>query len=202
MVDKKPRIRNGICGSGDKGTSTLMAGLKLPKSHKVFQIYSAQERVCNTASLFQVKYGDYLEPEDAYILKWFIRNLNCLGAFCYTLGEDSNYVFPESFLEKIEDRILNIFQPAIGDCEDFLIHEEEPFILLDRVRIEVRDLERVYQIWKEVVSGLQDPTGSILLMSRILNRLSMYLFNLIRYESHKRGLNENTWSGKVEPFQP
>jgi cob(I)alamin adenosyltransferase len=199
-VSKKPRIRNGICGSGDKMSSALIEGLRLPKSHKVFQIYGAQERVCNTLSLFEKRYGQYLESEDQRIIKWLIRNLNCLGGFCYTRGNDDNFVFPESFLEKIEERIMDVFQPATGDCMDFLIHETESFIHLDRARIETRDLERAFAIWYEVLYGKQDPSGSVLLMSKVLNRLSTYFFNLIRYESFKRGIGENTWAGKVESF--
>lgn len=199
-VERKPRIRNGVCGSGDKMSSALIEGLRLPKSHKVFQIYGSQERVCNTLSLFQTRYEHYLDEEDKQIIKWLIRNLNCLGGFCYTRGNDDNFVFPESFLLKIEERIIDVFQPATGDCMDFLIHDTEPFIHLDRARIEVRDLERAFAIWYEVLYGKQEPFGNILLMSKVLNRLSTYFFNLIRYESVKRGITEKPWSGKVENF--
>jgi cob(I)alamin adenosyltransferase len=199
-TEVKPRIRNGVCGSGDKMSSTLIQGLRLPKSHKVFQIYGAQERVCNTLSLFTNRYGDKLESEDLKINKWLIRNLNCLGGFCYTEGKDVSFVYPQSFLDAIEARIFNIFQPRIGDCQDFLIHEDEAYILLDRCRIEIRDLERAFAIWYDVLYGKQEPSGDILLMSRILNRLSMYMFNLMRYEMCKHGVEEHPWSGRVESF--
>lgn len=197
---KKARIKNGVCGSGDKMSSALIQGLRLPKSHKVFQIYGAQERVCNTLSLFSNRYGDMVEEEDMRIIKWLIRNLNCLGGFCYTEGKDESFVYPASFLEAMERRIFDVFQPAIGDCQDFLIQEEEAYILLDRCRIEVRDLERAFAIWYEVLYGKQQPEGDILLMSQILNRLSMYLFNLLRYEMNKNGVPEHPWSGRVEAF--
>lgn len=200
-VEKKPRIRNGICGSGDKMSSALIEGLRLRKSHKVFQIYGAQERVCNTLSLFKCRYGHELEEEDLRIITWLIRNLNCLGGFCYTKGKDPNFVFPESFLDKLDERIHDVFQPATNDCLDFLIHDEEAFILLDRCRVEVRDLERAFAIWYDVLFGqATDPDGSILLMSQILNRLSTYFFNLLRYESLKKNIAEKPWSGKVEDF--
>lgn len=200
VVEKKPRIRNGICGSGDKMSSALIEGLRLPKSHKVFQIYGSQERVCNTLSLFKCRYGAELEAEDLRIVTWLIRNLNCLGGFCYTKGKDDNFVFPESFLDSIEQRIFDVFQPATTDCLDFLIHDDEAFILLDRCRVEVRDLERAFAIWYEVLYGKQEPSGSILLMSQTLNRLSTYFFNLLRYESLKKNIAEKPWSGKVEDF--
>lgn len=200
VIEKKPRIRNGVCGSGDKMSSALIEGLRLPKSHKVFQIYGSQERVCNTLSLFKCRYGNDLEVDDLTIVTWLIRNLNCLGGFCYTKGKDDNFVFPETFLDAIEERIFNVFQPATTDCLDFLIHDEESFILLDRCRIEVRDLERAFAIWYEVLYGKQEPTDSILLMSTILNRLSTYFFNLLRYESLKKNVQEKPWSGKVEVF--
>ncbi len=200
VAEKKPRIRNGICGSGDKMSSALIEGLRLPKSHKVFQIYGSQERVCNTLSLFKCRYGAELEAADLRIVTWLIRNLNCLGGFCYTKGKDDNFVFPESFLDSIEQRIFEVFQPATTDCLDFLIHDDEAFILLDRCRVEVRDLERAFAIWYEVLYGKQEPTGSILLMSQTLNRLSTYFFNLLRYESLKKNIAEKPWSGKVEDF--
>ena len=199
-VEKKPRIRNGVCGSGDKMSSALIEGLRLPKSHKVFQIYGSQERVCNTLSLFQCRYGNNLENADLRILKWLIRNLNCLGGFCYTKGQDNSFVFPANFLTEIENRIFNTFQPATVDCLDFLIHDDESIILLDRCRIEIRDLERAFAIWYEVLYGKQEPTGSILLMATILNRLSTYFFNLLRYESLKNKIEEKPWSGKIENF--
>lgn len=200
VAEKKPRIRNGICGSGDKMSSALIEGLRLPKSHKVFQIYGSQERVCNTLSLFKCRYGAELETADLKIVTWLIRNLNCLGGFCYTKGKDDNFVFPETFLNAIEERIFDVFQPATTDCLDFLIHDDEAFILLDRCRVEVRDLERAFAIWYEVLYGKQEPTGSILLMSQTLNRLSTYFFKLLRYESLKKNIAEKPWSGKVEDF--
>jgi cob(I)alamin adenosyltransferase len=199
-VEKKPRIKNGICGSGDKMSSALIEGLRLPKSHKVFQIYGAQERLCNTLSLFKCRYGRELEFDDFRILTWLIRNLNCLGGFCYTKGTNADFVFPESFLDKLEERIFDVFQPATTDCLDFLIQDEESFILMDRCRIEIRDLERAFAIWYEVLYGKQEASGSILLMSQILNRLSTYFFNLLRYEGLKKNISEKPWSGKVESF--
>lgn len=198
--EKPPRIKNGVCGTGDKMSSLFINGLRLPKSHKVFQIYAAQETVGNSLALFYNRYNNQLEKRDREIISWLLTNLNALGSFCYWRGDKPEYAYPEAFLEALDERILNVFQPALIDCQDFLIHNDERFILLDKCRIEVRRLEVSYAVWYEVLFGKQDPVGTLETMAKILNRLSTYLFNLMRYEMWKQGVEEQHWSGKITPF--
>jgi cob(I)alamin adenosyltransferase len=195
------RIKNGHCGTGDKMSSLFINGLRLPKSHKVFQIYAAQETLGNTVALFYHRYGCSLEKRDREIMDWFLSNLNALGSFCYWRGDKHEYAFPKSFLDALDERILDVFQPCLTDCKDFLIHSEERFILLDRCRIEVRKLEVSYAVWYEVLFGKQDPWGDLEIMAKILNRLSTYFFNLMRYEMKKSGVVERHWQGTVTPFR-
>lgn len=200
LLKRKPRIRNGKCGSGDKMSSLFINGLRLPKSHKVFSVYDAQETVGNVISEFCSKYADNLEVEDRYILRWLQSNLNSLGSYCYWRGEKVDYSFPPELLTALENRIVNVFQPQLTDCQDFLIHDKHEYILLDRCRVEVRHLEVCFAIWYEVLFGKMEPYEDLLLMAQILNRLSTYFFNLIRYQYLKNDDVERHWSGVVEPF--
>jgi cob(I)alamin adenosyltransferase len=200
LLKRKPRIKNGKCGSGDKMSSLFINGLRLPKSHKVFSVYDAQEKVANVISEFCAQYINDLEKEDAYILRWLQSNLNALGSYCYWRGEKVDYAFPPELLNALENRILNVFQPVLSDCQDFLIHDKMQYILLDRCRVEIRHLEVCFAIWYEVLFGKMEPYDDLLLMAQILNRLSTYFFNLIRYQYYKNEDLENHWSGKVTPF--
>jgi cob(I)alamin adenosyltransferase len=51
-----------------------------------------------------------------------------------------------------------------------------------------------------VLFGKQDPWGDLEIMAKILNRLSTYFFNLMRYEMKKSGVVERHWQGTVTQF--
>ena len=200
-LERQPRIRNGVCGSGDKMMSTLIKDERIPKTSKVLLIYSGQENFSNSLQHFYCKYGNNLQTEDKYVIKWLIENLYCLGTFAYYKGEEKNYAFPIELLYYLEDRI-DFFQSNYGDCLDFMYFEKEKYILLDAARIKARDLERGYAIWYEFCEGRRKPDGVFLTMAKILNRLSTYIYNLTRYELYRDGEIEKHWTGGVKPFEP
>lgn len=206
QVVATPRIKNGVCGSGDKMSSLFINGLRLPKSHKVFEVYGTQETFGNSLQETCCECLTDLDKEDQYIFNWLKNNLHNFGAYCYWRGQEDKYAFPIELLYALNDRVA-LFQSSFGHCKDFLIHDSRKYVLLDKCRIDVRKLETAYAKWYEVLFGKSDPIGTTANMAAILNRLSTYLFNLLRYEyvkdSHKLGvkIEEKHWSGSVEPFK-
>jgi cob(I)alamin adenosyltransferase len=128
-----------------------------------------------------------------------VKNLHSLGSYVFVNGRTVDHAFPDNLLEALETRILQI-QEATDDCLDFLILDDQRLLLLDRIRIEIRELEVNYTDWYFNSLPEHDTKLHTLYTASVLNRLSAYLFNVIRYEH--LGMPEKHWQGKITLFKP
>ena len=192
----KPRISNGACfGTGDNLTSLLVNKKRLPKDSPAHRIYSKVEHTKNAICLALIQTeSEQLEEFDAYTLYWLRDNLHSLGSHCFLWGKTKNHTFPENLLEELENRIY-YFQSSLEDCEDFLIQTNTYFVLLDEVRVWLREVEAAYVAWHRTLFGELPVSEDRKVSASILNRVSTYLFNLERYYAKKWGYTENVWKG-------
>lgn len=198
-MEKKPRIKNGICfGSGDSGRSNLKDGSKLPKNSPRCKVYGSIESIKNHLSVYLCTY-QLKSDFDVYVFNWLVKNLHSLGSYVFVNGRTTDHAFPDNLLELLETRIIHI-QETTDDCMDFLILDDSRLLLLDRIRIEIRELEVHYTDWYFNSLPENDTKLHTVYTASVLNRLSAYLFNLIRYEHI--GIPEKHWQGKITPFEP
>jgi len=202
IKEKKPRIKNGVCyGSGDRMRSNLKDGSRLPKNSARCKVYGSIESIKNYISTYLSWNNPRhdLDDYDLYVLEWLIANLHSLGSYVFVNGRTDDHAFPDNLLGSLENRIAKI-QSQTGDCMDFLILDDPLLLLLDRIRIEIRELEVNYSTWYFEELPEKDASPHALYIAAVLNRLSAYLFNVIRYEHI--GVPERHWQGKITEFKP
>lgn len=215
------RITNGECANhhyGDKGYSLLLNGDKLRKDEPAAAIYSFVEHLQNSLSELLTVYTIH-DSELFTVCEWLRSNSYSISSFVFMKGDTNDHVFPENFLEYLDKRIDEL-QNEIGSAPDFIIHSYKQLLLLDKIRIQIRDIERGYtsfQYHDKVIQDLmrtlrinpfkaQERLLKIDLMSSILNRLSSYFWWETRYEHQllkRAGIldeHEAYWHSKVVPF--
>lgn len=201
-----------IPGNGDLGYSDILFGHdKMRKDHPACEIQGEIENLRN--SIEMVLTGDKILQNDLeYLLTWLNRNINSLATFCYLKGDTSRYILPDELISFLNEKTLQL-KTKLTDCEDFLRQSHRKLILLDKVRIDARTVERRYTTWRysnEVVTFQMDKGTELIFAinkhASILNRLSAYIFEATRWEAvlmREIGINveQRTWMASVEPFE-
>jgi cob(I)alamin adenosyltransferase len=201
-------------GNGDLGLSTVIEGHRLRKDSPACKIQGSIEKLRITIEK-ALATPLYVKEENVkelwYLLNWFDRNLFSLATFCYLKGNTDDHVYPDSLLVFLNNKTPQL-RTLLGNCEDFQRQGHPVLIQLDSVRVSVRQLESDYVGWwysSEIqIAIMSNPEllADIQKHAAILNRLSAYLFELVRYIGNllkKDGveLTAITWQSKVEPFE-
>jgi cob(I)alamin adenosyltransferase len=198
-------------GSGDFGYSNLLEGIYLRKDSPACRVQGSIEEVRNDIQRL-LSVHDIYNPNLNYVLNWLNQNLFSLASFCYKRGDGNKYQFPSQLLEYLDLKILNLKQ-INEDCIDFTMQSNIKFINMDKVRISIRKLESNYIEWwySEAITNflMQNPhlIKQVEKHSSILNRLSAYLFECLRYEASihaEKGENVSItyWKNYTEKFLP
>jgi len=200
-------------GSGDLGFSKLLDGeTEISKGHVACtlfsQIESCQQAIGEAIFDFErlpdIKAMAH-EKEIVYSLCWYYEALFGLSSFCWCRGDSQRYLFPVEAIVYVEERSKE-WQKELGDCADFLKYKNGKLLRLNKVRIEVREVEGLFTQWWECAemsrylrqhpalqAGIQYQAGA-------LNRLSTYFHNATRLEAKLLGVEETPWAGAMPKF--
>ncbi|MBD2196599.1 MULTISPECIES: hypothetical protein [Calothrix] len=211
-MSNKRITANYVAGSGDIGFAQVLHDAPLLlKSSPACTIQGKIETVRNSIESALYLNPD-LSPDLNYLLYYLNRNIFSLASFCYLKANTDKHLLPFSLIEWM-DKNIKLLQEELGHCPDFLYHNHPTLISLDKLRIDIRELERYFIRWRysnEVVGFLllkPDLTNNVNYHSAILNRLSSYMFWAIRKEGRMlkgRGelIEERYWQAVVEEWNP
>jgi cob(I)alamin adenosyltransferase len=207
MSDKvalKERVRDGLCsyrlsstykeGGGDTGLSQAGIGIKLSKDDPTYKLHSLCEelRILLSKSLLISS----LSPLEKEVLLWIRNSTFSVSSFCYCGGSSTNHTYPIEFLNYIETYIKNI-KAQIGGAQDFIIWEDIGSLILDGIRVKVREIEALYVLWAKDSQGVEELIDR---NGKVLNRMSTYFFWLTRAVACRSNKEEVYWTGKMESF--
>lgn len=182
-------------GSGDKGKSEATVGKRLSKGDPSYKIHEICEEL--RLSLSKVLLIKDLTAQEKGVLSWIRNSTFSISSFCYCGGVSKDHVFPEEFLSYLELYIFNM-KRSVGPAQDFLVWDSIHNILIDEVRVKVRELERIYTEWSLVCDSMA--STEIDINKAVLNRLSSYFFWLNRSVGLRSGLKESYWTGSMGTF--
>jgi len=178
--------------TGDKGTTSLIGGTKVPKSDIRIETYGTVDELNSWIGLI----GDQLhEAEIRKELKEIQDRLFTIGSALATDGEkEPKMKLPDlhdtdiAFLEKRIDAMTDELPPM----KSFILPGGHPVVSsIHIVRCVCRRAERL------AVSMQQNDLFIDEKVIQYLNRLSDYLFTLARYAGMKLGAEEVPWKPRV-----
>lgn len=205
-----PRIRAKVSpGAGDKGECNLNYK-NIKKASPLNDFYSCSEDVqlANNKCLI---YGNFFDP-CGYIktfLNFSKNSIPSLNSFYYSLTQNFNPTTIEKYSFKNEhylaiDKKVKELQPIYGGSKEFRIFcTNSNLHLLDALRVNYRRLELCYH---KSLSYLEDQgrldsldniSDKLLLTSKILNRSSSLLWNLILKEEADLKEEPEFWIGEM-----
>ena len=178
--------------TGDAGSTSLIGGIKVPKSHIRIEAYGTVDELNSYLGLVSDLIKDF---EEAKAIKEIQDRLFTIGSMLATMDEDAvKMKLPDlyekdlAFLESEIDRMtaelpeMKSFILPGGDVAASTIHI---------ARCVCRRAERIcVQIQLEELQI--DP-----LVIKYLNRLSDHLFTLARFVAHKKGIADNPWRPRM-----
>ena len=175
--------------TGDKGTTSLIGGTKVPKSDIRIETYGTVDELNSWIGLVSDQLNDASFRTD---LKEIQDRLFTIGA---SLATDSEKA-PKMELPLLHDADIEFLESRI-DAMTGVLPEMKSFILpgghtavssVHVTRCVCRRAERL------AVSMQQHDLFVEPIVVRYLNRLSDYLFTLARYAGHKLGVEEVKWT--------
>src|SRR5258705_12723027 len=177
--------------TGDKGTTSLIGGTKVPKSHVRIEAYGTVDELNSYIGLCKDLLDD---PSGRAILQEIQDRLFTIGSSlaCDPEKEPKMKIpdLKESdivFLEKEIDRM----NESLPEMKNFILPGGHPIVShLHVARCVCRRAERC-------CVRLQDNDESALLIIKYINRLSDHLFVLARYISHLLGSEEIPWKPRI-----
>ena len=179
---------------GDKGKTVLFGGTSVPKHHVRVEAYGTVDELNAHIGLL----SDHLEttvPESLPFLKDVQSNLFVIGTCLATPLKKSNLPLPKlpkeacEHLEKEIDQMTDELEPL----RYFILPGGHPVVSVGHVaRCVCRRAERC-------IVRLQESEGALAPgILPYVNRLSDYLFTLVRYAAKKLGVVERPWIPKKE----
>lgn len=207
-------------GTGDRGYTNYMSvregdriisKIEVRKDDPICFIYQD----CEAIRLYLERFfrsGNQLQTEALTDELVFLqKNISCYAGFCHYLGDSPKCVFPERYVDKI-DQLTRLYQDALENAPDF-VHDCQSLTIISIYEINelVRKLETHYCAWRHhphVIRNIYDFFADrpedvvqlgqdILYMSTILNRLSKFLDAAARHENALLGLPETYWQAKI-----
>jgi cob(I)alamin adenosyltransferase len=178
--------------TGDKGTTSLIGGTKVSKSHLRIEAYGTVDELNSYIGLCR----DLMQEENSrYVLKEIQDRLFTIGSSlaCDPLKEPKMKI-PElkeedvKLLEKEMDQMNEIIPPM----KNFILPGGH--ITVSHLHIARCICRRAERCCVKLESGKEDIVPIVI---KYLNRLSDYLFVLARYIAHKLKVEEITWKPRV-----
>jgi cob(I)alamin adenosyltransferase len=178
--------------TGDKGTTSLIGGTKVSKSHIRIESYGTVDELNSWVGVV----SDHLNDEQTRLtLKEIQDRLFTVGSsLACDPDKEPKLKIPDlhesdvEFLEKEIDRMNEILEPM----KSFILPGGAPAVSFAHVaRCVCRRAERL------CVAMQQEELEIESLVLKYLNRLSDYLFVVARYASHLQGTEEIKWQPRV-----
>ncbi len=178
--------------TGDKGTTALIGGTRVPKSHLRIEAYGTVDELNSYIGLCRDLLSDEKSRE---ILKEIQDRLFTIGSSLACDPEKE----PKMKLPDLKDADINLLEHEIDSMNEvippmksFILPGGDPAVShLHVARCICRRAERCcvrLEFEKEEVSNI---------VIIYLNRLSDYLFILARYASHLLGVEEVAWKPRI-----
>ncbi len=185
---------NGRTAKGDKGTSNLISGWTIRKSHQLCNLQNEIEFLRNDFSSYLFNYGQALAAEDIELFNYYKLNLNNLSALVYFKFNNIEFASQSSHVDALEER-LQAIADQIAPAKDFVIPETNRSLALDYVRVRSRKVEHLLWVVIDKLYGecVDEYNDSIKITAREFNALSDYLYSLNRYEGLKENTTELHW---------
>ncbi len=178
--------------TGDKGTTSLIGGTKVPKSHLRIESYGTVDELNSFIGLV----SDYLtDAHSKNILKEIQDRLFTIGSsLACDPDKEPKMKIPDlkeediTLLENEIDKMNKVLQPM----KSFILPGGHVAVSTTHVaRCVCRRAERI------CVNMQQQDLFVDTLVTKYLNRLSDYLFVLARYIGHLLGAREIPWKPRV-----
>lgn len=178
--------------TGDKGTTALIGGVRVPKDHIRIEAYGTVDELNSYVGLVK----DSFEHEESRIVLQEVQDrLFTLGAILATPPDkEVKMALPDLY----EDDILFLEQEI--DKMDLVLPQMKSFILPGGdITSSYAHLARcVCRRAERLCVGLNEGEEINMLVMKYLNRLSDYLFVLARFILHIRGKQEIPWRPRVK----
>jgi cob(I)alamin adenosyltransferase len=178
--------------TGDKGSTSLIGGTKVPKSHLRIEAYGTVDELNSFIGLL----GDHLPSSISLILIREIQDrLFTIGASLACDPEkEPKFAIPDLKEADIQglEKAIDTMDAALPPMKSFILPGGHPAISTAHVcRCVCRRAERC-------VVRLQDEGATVEpLVLQYLNRLSDYLFQLARFIGHTLSIPEIPWKPRV-----
>lgn len=177
--------------TGDKGTTSLLGGSRVPKNHLRIEAYGTVDELNSWLGLLRDQ--EIAQTEGADLLKEIQDRLFTIGSNLAMEMEESKKKVPDLVeadivvLERAMDQ-MNEYTPPLTSF--VLPGGYSPASQAHVARTICRRAERA-------VISLDQEEHVADLVIRYLNRLSDYLFTLARAWTHQAGAEESPWKARV-----
>lgn len=177
--------------TGDKGTTALIGGVRVPKDHIRIEAYGTVDELNSFVGLVKDSFG---HEATGTVLQEIQDRLFTIGAILATPPDkDVKMALPDLY----EDDITYLEQAI--DQMDAVLPEMKSFILPggDIVSSYAHLARCVCRRAERLCVGLNEGEEVNLLVMKYLNRLSDYLFVLARFILHVHDKQEVPWRPRV-----
>lgn len=178
--------------TGDLGTTSLIGGTKVAKSHIRIEAYGTVDELNSFIGLL----GDYLSDEQKLCLKKIQDRLFTIGS-SLACDPDKNIKMKIPDLKEEDVRLLenemDKMNEVLPEMKNFILPGGHTAVSTAHIcRCVCRRAERL------CVNMQQHELFIDLLVIKYLNRLSDYLFVLARYIAHTLHVEEVVWKARVD----
>ncbi|WOL31468.1 hypothetical protein [Microcoleus phage My-WqHQDG] len=185
-------------GAGDKGytaTSPTTRGEKADNTLVKLWVRLSKLQVCLKKTI------PYFKDDDTRTcLYWIWENVRSLSSLAYLEGATDTHAFPPIAIAYME-RMIAERKVEMGSSISFIQWEHPDLLEMEDLWTEVRDTETMYREWVSTADIVLDSVShKVDTVLSLLNRLSSYLWWVMRHENKLRGCKELVWQGHVTPF--
>ncbi len=178
--------------TGDKGTTSLIGGTKVPKSHLRIETYGTVDELNSFIGLIADQSTD---ARSTRILKEIQDRLFTIGSSLACDPEKE----PKMKLPDLNEKDIHLLETEI-DMMDALLEPMKSFILPGgHISVSTIHISRcVCRRAERLCVNMQEHDLFVdQLVIKYLNRLSDYLFIFARYSAHLLGVEEVAWKPRV-----
>ncbi|HVU95042.1 MAG TPA: cob(I)yrinic acid a,c-diamide adenosyltransferase [Puia sp.] len=176
--------------TGDKGTTSLIGGTKVPKSHLRIEAYGTIDELNSFIGLL----GDHLPPAFPTMIREIQDRLFTIGASLACDPEkEPKFAIPDLRETDIQglEKAIDAMDAELPPMKSFVLPGGHPAVSTAHVcRCVCRRAERC-------VVRLRDEEPVEPLVLQYLNRLSDYLFQLARFIGHRLSIPEIPWKPRI-----
>jgi cob(I)alamin adenosyltransferase len=197
------------------GYSEVVKGEVVAKDDPDCDVHSETEQVRNSICMFldyRERHSDFVcEDKDLRGVIFLLENIFSISSLVWLVGNTDFHNIPYEELDLLDEEITHYQSLLEEKNTDFLTFHKKGGILFDKVRLDVRTLERRFIRFlysKRVVAPLhqhilEDPVVGVEKLRRLhftadyLNRVSSLLYYLNRYLTQINGNQVSEWAGKI-----